>query len=307
MSPVFDIAHLTKRYPGQAHPANDDVSLQIPEGEIFGLLGPNGAGKTTLIRQMVGLLAPDSGRVLLLGQDIARAPGLVARTIAYLPQAPYALYDLTVAQAVYFAGHLRGLSRAAARATRDELLVAWDLQPLRDRVVRQISGGQRRLVGLAATLAGPRPVLILDEPTAGLDPVHQRQVWDWLLRCRGPDTTIILVTHDLNEAERLADRVGVMRAGRLYTIERPGRLTSDLVRLEWTFPPGSDGQQLLAGWGECRPCGHQRWAVTVPAAAVDQVLAQVVTAGGGWGQVEVRAGPPALEDVYLAVQTDPAR
>src|SRR5262249_24123164 len=150
--------------------ANDGIDLDVDSGEVFGVLGPNGAGKTTLVRQLMGLLRPDSGSITLFGRDIVACPDAAARCAAYLAQEEPALTDLPVGLAVATPARLRGLGVGAARAARDALLEELDLGTVAGRPLGKLSGGQRRLAAVAATLVGDRPVLVLDEPTAGLDP-----------------------------------------------------------------------------------------------------------------------------------------
>ena len=151
---VYDIRDLHKRYEGQRRPANEGISLEIAAGEIFGLLGDNGAGKSTLVRQMVGLTAPTAGQVLLYGGDIASQRDAVPLLVGYMPQDGRALNNLTVGEALYFTAHLRGLSRGDARAERDRLLALWQIEALRDSYTPRLSGGQKRLLQLAAAGRG---------------------------------------------------------------------------------------------------------------------------------------------------------
>jgi ABC-type cobalamin/Fe3+-siderophores transport system ATPase subunit len=177
---VYDIQHLVKCYPGQTQPANNDITLQIEVGEIFGILGENGAGKSTLVRQMVNLMRSTSGSIHLFGQDIASNPHCVTLNVGYMPQDGRALNQLTVGEALYFTAHLRGKSRADARKERDLLLDLWQIQSLRDKISTRLSGGQKRLLQIAVAMAGAPPVLILDEPTNDLDPQRRVQVWNVL-------------------------------------------------------------------------------------------------------------------------------
>lgn len=240
---AYDIQHLTRRYPGLQTPANDDLCLQVKEGEIFGILGDNGAGKTTLVRQMVNLLRPTSGTVTLFGRPLGRDPLHVPRHVGYMPQDSAALNNLTVGEALYYTVHLRGLSRADARRERDALLDLWNIGNLRARYSSRLSGGQRRLLRLAVASAGRLPVLILDEPTNDLDPQRRRMVWDVLRRLnqeRG--ATILFVTHDAIEAEKIIERVAILRGGRLAIVGRPAELkraVDRMLRLELHYAPAS--------------------------------------------------------------------
>jgi ABC-2 type transport system ATP-binding protein len=236
---VYDIQNLVKAYPGQARPANQQITLQIYEGEIFGILGNNGAGKSTLVRQMVNLLSIDSGSIALFGQSVVDHPHL-GQTVGYMPQDTGALNNLTVSEALFFTAHLRGMSRPAARRERDALLELWQIEELRHQPSSRLSGGQRRLLRLAVAMAGAPPVLILDEPTNHLDPQRRKQVWEILRQLNSQGTTMILITHDAIEAEKAIQRVGILRAGELVAVGRPSELKrqiDQMLRLELFFAP----------------------------------------------------------------------
>ncbi|MEV6787100.1 ABC transporter ATP-binding protein, partial [Streptomyces sp. NPDC051098] len=205
--------------------ATDGISLEVRGGEIFGLLGPNGAGKSTLVRQLTGLMRPDSGSVEVLGHDLVRHPERAARLIGYLGQESTALDELTVALAAETTGRLRGLTIRDARAERDSVLEELGLTALAGRPLKKLSGGQRRLACFAATLVGERPLLVLDEPTTGMDPVARRAVWAAVDRRRAVNgTTVVLVTHNVIEAETVLDRVAVLERGRVIACDTPGGL-----------------------------------------------------------------------------------
>lgn len=271
---VYDVQRLTKRYPGQTHPANDDLSLQIVEGEIFGLLGDNGAGKTTLVRQMVNLLRPTSGAITLYGRPLAADPLRVPATVGYMPQDSAALNNLTVAEALYYTAHLRGLSRADALRERDDLLELWGLGPLRGAYSTRLSGGERRLLRLAVATAGRLPVLILDEPTNDLDPLRRRLVWEVLRRLNAErGTTILFITHDAIEAERIVGRVAILRAGRLAISGRPAdlkRAVDRKIRLELHY--ASDRPPALADHAGLRIVQPGRAVVLLDRSEVGTVL-----------------------------------
>jgi len=239
---VYDICALNKTYTDGQRPANKDIHLQIHQGEIFGLLGENGAGKTTLIRQMVNLLRSTSGTISLFGQQIGRDPSHVPQHVGYMPQEAQALNMLTVEESLYFAAHLRGMNRAEAKVEREQLLDLWQIADLRRQNSAQLSGGQRRLLRLAVAMAGKLPVLILDEPTNDLDPLRRRMVWDVLRTVsRERGTTIVFVTHDAAEAEKVIERVGIMRDGEMVAVGKPSdlkRRVDQQLRLELFYPPG---------------------------------------------------------------------
>jgi ABC-type multidrug transport system ATPase subunit len=294
---VYEVSRVTKVYPGQKEAANQDISLQVAQGEIFGLLGDNGAGKTTLVRQMVNLLRSSAGRILLFGRPVDGDPLHVSRCVGYMPQDSYTLNNLTVSEALYYTARLRGLSRADSAAERARLLEEWQLGDLRDRPNTRLSGGQRRLLRLAVAMAGSPPVLILDEPTNDLDPLRRRLVWDRLREenaRRG--TTVLFITHDAIEAEKVIQRVCILRAGQVAALGSPAELkraVDQKLRLELIFPPNCP-PDLPAGL-EPRAIQPGRWMVYLEwrdaAAVLDRLnLAQLD---------DFRLYSATLEDLYL--------
>lgn len=238
---IYNIQGLVKHYPEQPQPANDGITLQIQPGEIFGLLGNNGAGKSTLVKQMVNLVRPTAGTIEFMGQRLGDDPLRVPMNVGYMPQDGLALNSLTVGEALFFTAHLCGMSWNEARQERERLLGLWQIEALRDKTPKQLSGGQMRLMQIAVAMASSPPVLILDEPTNDLDPQHRKQVWDLLRQLnREEGTTIIFITHDAVEAEKIIQRVGIMRAGEMVALGKPSDLKRQLVkqlRLELVFSP----------------------------------------------------------------------
>ncbi|MFJ2824148.1 ABC transporter ATP-binding protein [Streptomyces toxytricini] len=286
--------------------ATDGISLDVRRGEVFGLLGPNGAGKSTLVRQLTGLLRPDSGSVTLLGHDIVRRPELASRLLAYLGQESTALDELTVSLAAETTARLRGLDLRAARAARDAVLEELGLTPIAGRPLKKLSGGQRRLACFAAALVGERPVLVLDEPTTGMDPVARRAVWAAVDRRRAEHgATVVLVTHNVIEAETVLDRVAVIDQGRVIACDTPAALkarVSDEVRLElvWRTAPPLDVPAVAALAGAAAESGR-RWVLRL---TPDEARAAVgaVTGGPAFAALDdFTLATPSLEDVYLAL------
>ncbi|MFI0219607.1 ABC transporter ATP-binding protein [Streptomyces lydicus] len=286
--------------------ANDGITLDVRRGEIFGLLGPNGAGKSTLVRQLTGLLRPDSGSIAALGHDLVRHPERAARLLGYLGQESTALDEMTVALAVETTGRLRGLATRAARAERDAVVEELGLTGLAGRALKKLSGGQRRLACVATALIGERPLLVLDEPTTGMDPVARRAVWAAVDRRRAErGATVVLVTHNVLEAESVLDRVAVIDRGRVIACDTPGGLkdrVSDEVRLElvWRDRPPLDVPEVAALEPAARVSGR-RWTLRLPA---DRARAAVAAVAGGPAFAaldDFTLATPSLEDVYLAL------
>jgi len=313
---VCAVRGLTKTYPAvrarrgapgtPALRATDDVRLDIAQGEIFGLLGPNGAGKTTLVRQLTGLMRPDSGTVEILGHDIVRHPERAARILAYLGQESSALDELTVSLAAETTGRLRGLDARRARAERDAVLDELGLAPIAGRPLKKLSGGQRRLACFAAALVGERPLLVLDEPTTGMDPVARRAVWSAVDRRRAErGTTVLLVTHNVIEAETVLDRVAVLDRGRVIACDTPSGLKERVagevrVELLWRERAPLEVPEVAALQDRALESGR-RWTLRLAPEEARTVVA-TVTGGAAFAALDdFTLATPSLEDVYLAL------
>ena len=284
--------------------ANRNISLTVKPGTIVGLLGPNGAGKTTLLRQLVGLSRPTSGHIAIGGRTVVAGKSWVKETIAYLPQHPLALSDLTVEEAIRSSALLRGQSHDEAKRNTEQLLEFLILRPLRHRQVAGLSGGEHRLVGIASVVVAPTPILALDEPTNELDPLMRRRVWDFIERLRDPDRIVLLVSHNVLEAERVLDRVLIMTQGQIRHDDHPRALRGeagdfltvsvtaahDVTRLADDVGPVSDRIHIHAPTLE----------FTAPRAAALTLLARWLAESGLI--VSVSVNEPSLEDAYLALR-----
>lgn len=303
MAEVFRIQGLTKIYKGSEKKANDGLTFDIHEGEIFGLLGPNGAGKSTLVNQLAGLVKPTSGNIWLYGLDVVRTPEAVADYVAIQPQRSMALEDLYPEEAIAETGRLRGLTAGAARQETDALMAELGLDRLRWRQIRLLSGGQLKLVTLAVALVGNRPVLIFDEPTNELDPLVRRRIWDKLLERNRQGATVILVTHNVLEAERVIQRVGIIDQGRLVALGTPGELKAlvdQRVRLELLFKEeGADWAPLLSTLGEARAMTQHHWTVLCQRENARSVIDRLLSEISLDRLDDFRILTPTLEDVYL--------
>jgi len=289
--------------------ALDGVDLTVPEGTVLGLLGPNGAGKTTAVRILATLLKPDAGRATVAGHDVAREPDAIRRLIGLSGQ--YAAVDenLTGSENLWLFGRLFQLASAEAHKRADELLTQFDLVDARDRVVKTYSGGMRRRLDLASALIGRPRLLILDEPTTGLDPRSRLGMWDVIRELVRDGVTLLLTTQYLEEADELADMIAVVDHGKIIARGTADELKSQVggERIEVVVRDRSSiaaAQDLLArdAGGDTTLDEHTR-RLTVPAHGGAQTLVQVVRdfddAGIHIDDIALRR--PTLDDVFLAL------
>ena len=309
MDLVYEVSNLRKEYKQCSVIANDNLSFDIYPGEIFGLLGPNGAGKTTLVRQLVGLLKPTSGAIRLFGSDIVASAATVPEKVAYIAQKPFILNDVPVETAVMITGHIRGLIRQDARQEARRLLGLLQLEGSRRQIIKRLSGGQQRLLSLALVLIGNLPVLVLDEPTNDLDPENRRLVWDILLEKNRAGTTIILVTHNVLEAEKVIQRVGIINQGKIMALGDVGGLKARVdqrMRLELLLYRNGESTnnitlqflETITG-GEVLQQGSNHYIVLVERHRLEEVIGLVISTVGMDNLNDFRILTPSLEDVYM--------
>src|SRR5213595_1973815 len=218
---MIEVEGLTKRF--GAFTAVDHVSFTVGKGSIFGFLGPNGSGKTTVIRMLCGILEPTQGTAGIGGHDIVRDLEPIKEMIGYMSQ-KFSLYDeLTVNENLIFAGKLYGLSGRELNQRRDEMIATTHLEPYIDRRAGQLSGGWRQRLAMACSLMHRPVVLFLDEPTAGIDPVARRELWDLLFNFSGLGMTLFVTTHYMDEAERCT-HVGYIHMSKLVVCGEPDEL-----------------------------------------------------------------------------------
>jgi ABC-2 type transport system ATP-binding protein len=296
LSKSFRVGHLL----GRKRAALTDVTLEVPQGEIFGYLGPNGSGKTTTLKVLMGLVRPDAGTVHLLGQPFHER-GWRQRT-GYLPENPY-LYDyLTAREYLDYAGRLFGLGREERRRRAEDLIGRVGLSRAADWPMRRYSKGMLQRVGLAQALVNDPQLVFLDEPMSGLDPIGRRLVRDIIIDLRRRGCTVFFSTHILSDAEALCDRVALLRGGRLV---RVGRL-DEILRLDVThmevLARGVDeaviarepGVQIFHRLGE-------RWRLEVAESALGSVV-RAIEAGGG-RILGVTPARSSLEDYFFKEMT----
>jgi ABC-2 type transport system ATP-binding protein len=228
--------------------AVDGVSLRVAAGEAYGLVGPDGAGKTTTLRLIVGALHPDGGSVAVLGHDVARAPELARAQIGYLAQR-FSLYgDLTVAENLTFFAQVRGMTGQRLAERSAELLRFVGLEGVEKRRADALSGGMKQKLGLACALIHEPPVLLLDEPTAGVDPITRQDFWQLIIRVLSEGTAVIVSTPYMDEAARCT-RVGFMYGGQILVEGGPRSLTASLAGrvLELAAHPKQRAAQIARG------------------------------------------------------------
>jgi ABC-2 type transport system ATP-binding protein len=200
---VIEVKNVWKMYGKLV--ANEDISMKVNEGEIVALLGPNGAGKTTLVKQIYGELSPNKGEIKVLGKKPTDKQ--IKKLIGVIPQECEPYGDLTVWDNIYYMGRLKGVSKEVIKNRGEELLNRLDLSSKRNTLARDLSGGLKRRTLIAMALINNPKLLILDEPTTGLDPEARREVWEILIDMKREGRSMLLTTHYLDEAERLADRI----------------------------------------------------------------------------------------------------
>ena len=225
---MIEIQNVTKIYPQAKVKALDAVSMTIQSGEFFGLLGPNGAGKTTLISILATLLLPTEGEIRIDGEKLTRQRGDVKRKLSLITQHNSLRNDMTLDQIMEMQARLYGMDLPQARARSEKLLDFCGLSDHRKKTVRKLSGGMKRKLMLCRALLTEPEILILDEPTIGLDPASRRQMWDLLRTLNRQGLTILLTTHYIEEAHYLCERIALIDRGRTARLDTPARLISEL-------------------------------------------------------------------------------
>ncbi len=298
---AIEFTNVVKRY--GAVPALRDVTFAVRPGEMFGLIGPDGAGKTTAIRALCGLLHVDGGSVRVMGHDPVKAHRAITAKVGYLSQR-FSLYgDLSVDENIAFFAEIHGVRNYRER--RDRLLEMTQLTPFRGRLADQLSGGMKQKLALACTLVHEPQVILLDEPTTGVDPVSRREFWKLLSQFLAQGITILMSTPYLDEAERCT-RIALLHEGRLLALDEPGHLRTSLpgTLLEVLVPSPRDAMQRLTSAGgldRVQVFGDRLhvWSGHAMAADADAWFAGVAR-HAGVTTAGVRAIAPSLEDVFIA-------
>ncbi len=297
---AVSLDRVTKRF--GAVVAVNELTLAVRRGEMFGLIGPDGAGKTTTIRLMCGLLRADAGAVALLGRDPIREHAAVSQVAGYFSQR-FSLYgDLSIDENIAFFAEIHGVADYQARRAR--LLDMMQLTPFRGRLAERLSGGMKQKLALACTLVHQPQVILLDEPTTGVDPVSRREFWKLLSEFLAEGITIVMATPYLDEAERCG-RVALLDQGRLLALDDPDALRASLpgTVIEVLADPeraALDRLARLPGIVDVRMFGERIHARFAGRGAGDAVRdAETGLSGGGLSVSSVRAIPASLEDVFI--------
>src|SRR3954452_24119103 len=291
MTAVIQTEKLTKAY--GAHRGIVDVDLVVNEGEVFGFLGPNGAGKTTTIRTLLDLIRPTSGRALVFGIESRADPVAIHRRIGYIP-GEFTLYDrLTGGQTIQYFANLRG---GVDPAYQRSLIERFDIDP--KRRYKELSKGNKQKIGLVIALQHQPELLILDEPTSGLDPLVQQSFFELVREAHAEGRTVFLSSHILSEVERTADRVAIIRDGRLVKVDRTEALR-DLAHheVELRFP---DGEVPAAAFSGIDGVSDVRVEDHTIRLRVSGPITPVVQAAARYELLDFVSREPTLEETFLA-------
>jgi ABC-2 type transport system ATP-binding protein len=301
--------------------AVDDVSLRVPDGTILALLGPNGAGKTTIVRLLTGVLGLTAGRATVAGHDVGRDPAAVRARIGLVTDVPGLHEQMTVPAYLDFFGSVYGMASAARARRIDDLLAFFELETHRNERMVGFSKGMKQKVALARALIHEPAALFLDEPTAGLDPLGARAVRELILGLKHASRSIILCTHDLDEAERLSDQLAILRQGKIAAIGDPGTLRAagspeTTVQISFAAPcppalamlrttPGVAAPALLAAGPGSESLTSVEYRTRDPAEVNPRAITQLIAAGARI--VSVTCAVRSLEDVYAAAVAAPEK
>jgi ABC-type multidrug transport system ATPase subunit len=308
---MIECKDLTRKF--GAFTAVDHVTFSVAKGSIFGFLGPNGSGKSTVIRMLCGILEPTAGTARVAGNDVVHATDELKETIGYMSQ-KFSLYDeLTVHENLQFYGRLYGLKGAALKSRMDELVALTHLEPYLTRRAALLSGGWRQRLAMACALMHRPAVLFLDEPTAGIDPVARRELWDLLFEFSSLGMTLFVTTHYMDEAERCS-HVGYIHTAKLIICGVP----DDLKTLPQVNPPGTRRLDVTCDHVTVGLQSLRRMAGVLSATVFGQSMHLLVDESireesirrelgrAGITQADIRPIGPSLEDVFVALTAHPA-
>jgi ABC-2 type transport system ATP-binding protein len=294
--------------------AVDGVDLSVPTGSVYGVLGPNGAGKTTTIRILATLLRPDAGTARVFGHDVVADADAVRHRVSLTGQYAAVDNDLTGRENLVLLARLLGFSRRQAKTRAGELLDAFGLAEAADRLVRTYSGGMRRRLDITASLIITPELLVLDEPTTGLDPHNRNRVWEIVRALVADGATVLLTTQFLQEADQLADRIAVIDRGRVIAEGTPGQLKASIgagtlqVRLRDPAQRSHAEQVLAPPLGVPVHLASDPAALSARVSDPQRVVRALVELGrAGVAVADFALGQPSLDEVFLALTGRPAQ
>ena len=302
---MIEIDHLTKRY--GSHTALSDLSLTVEPGQIYGFLGPNGAGKSTTMNIMTGCLAATEGTVRIDGYDIFEEPAKAKALIGYLPEQPPVYPDMTPLEYLDFVARAKGVDRSARQSQLDRAMEVTQIQGVKDRLIKNLSKGYKQRVGIAQALLGEPHVIILDEPTVGLDPIQIIEIRD-LIQALGEEHTVILSSHILSEVRAVCRQIMILSRGRLVASDTPDnleKLFAGTATLELTIKGGEEAvRAALAPFAEkltCQPEEEGRLRVCLESQPSDELSERVfyACAGANLPILRMDQKKASLEDVFL--------
>jgi ABC-2 type transport system ATP-binding protein len=299
---LLEIKHIVKEY-RRGMRANDDISLKVEAGEVFGLLGPNGAGKTTLVNQIIGLVGPTSGSIALDGVDIVAHPDYARQGCSFQPQSQAPIDGLTLRQAVELIGRMRGGREQQVRRRATELFAVLDIASWADKPGQTLSGGVSRLAAFCMAVVVPGRLVILDEPTNDVDPLRRRLLWQLVRDLADRGSAVLLVTHNVLEAERSVDRLAIINQGRVAAAGSPASLKQrelDSLRLELILEPTVAPPDLPQFLSRRMATGRRLIAQLEPTCVGEAVSWAQRQRDSGLVE-EFSLGPATLEDVYVRI------
>lgn len=309
--PAIEVTRLVKTYGGVT--AVNDISFSVARGEIIGFLGPNGAGKSTTMRILTGYLSASSGSVHIMGVPVASQPDEIKRRIGYMPENNPLPEDMRVSEYLYFRGRLKEIPRRKLGPRIDEVLELCDLKRVRHKIIGQLSKGYRQRVGIAETILAEPPVIIMDEPTIGLDPHQILIVRDLIASLRGR-MTVLISSHILPEIEMTCDRVLIINSGRVVAQGTPAELRREIFgHSSYHLVASGDLAVLAAALAEIEPSlriteqsepdaeGFREMVLTATHPDdLGEAILRTLPARGGTRIRSLMRAQPTLEDVFLA-------
>jgi ABC-2 type transport system ATP-binding protein len=303
---LLEINNVYKTYRGGVK-ANDNISLSIAKGEVFGLLGPNGAGKTTLVNQIIGLAVPNSGSITINGVDVVANPGYARESCSFQAQTQVPISGLNTLQAIELVGRIRGGKTADVRKRAMELIEKLELGEWQKTMGITISGGVRRLVAFCMAAVVPGKIVILDEPTNDIDPLRRRLLWQEVQALAKRGSAVLLVTHNVLEAERVVDRLAIIDQGKVLGTGTPASLKEvegDAMHLELILEPGT-AEPALPDYLQQPIIVNRRIVTRVSPADITTAIEWARGLKEGGTVEEFSLGPATLEDIYIRLVKNP--